>query len=504
MMTTGNPRWIAIQLISFFWLAWSFFSISVHALAGEMRSDAKSGPNIVFFLVDDLGWTDLSCFGSTFYETPNIDRLCQSGMKFTNAYTAASVCSPTRGSIMTGKHPVRLDITDWIPGMSGKRDSRKLIIPQDTHNMPLEEITLAEALKKNNYQTFFAGKWHLGEEEAFWPEHQGFDINIGGWSKGSPMGGYYAPYTNPRLSAEKKGEYLTERLTEESLRFLEKRNPSRPFLLYLSFYNVHTPIQAYRKKIDHFRQKAEESFAGETPRKQEGNGQTRLRQDNAAFASMVAAVDVAVGRVLEKIVSQQLEQETIVIFFSDNGGLATLRGNRGIGPTSNLPLRAGKGWLYEGGIRVPLIMRVPGVTEAGSVCDEPVVSTDFYPTLLELLGLPAMPRQHADGVSLVPLLEGDDSLERDTLYWHYPHYHGSAWPPGAAVRHGNWKLIEFFEDDDIELYRLDDDLGEKNDLAATHPEKARQLKKKLHDWLDRLDAKMPKPNPDYAPRSRIP
>lgn len=454
--------------------------------------------NIIFFLVDDLGWADLGCYGSTFHETPNIDALAESGMRFTNGYAAASICSPTRASIMTGKHPARVGITDWIPGASPPNDgSNRFLKLEDRNRLPLEEITIAERLRDYGYATFFAGKWHLGPE-GFWPEDQGFDINIGGHDRGSPPGGYYAPWKNPRLEAREKGEYLTERLTDESVQFLEDQDPDAPFFLYLSYYNVHTPIQPYEEVIDHFEEKAAEHFPTETPDPiRERDALTRSRQDNPAFASMVAAVDRSVGEVLEALEDNGLAENTAVFFFSDNGGLSTLPPRRSPGPTSNLPLRAGKGWLYEGGIREATIVRVPGVTTAGSVCVDPVVSTDFYPTLIEMADQPVDPDDHPDGRSLLPLLRGGSWKSPRSLYWHYPHYHGSGWTPGAAIRDGRWKLIEFWEEDAVELYDLALDEGERFDLSGEQPERVEELRSKLSEWQTEIGAQMPERNPDY-------
>lgn len=445
--------------------------------------------NFVFFLVDDLGWADVGCFGSEFYETPNIDALCASGMKFTNGYAACPVCSPTRASIMTGRHPVRVDITDWIPGRATSSvKNAKFEHVHDRDNLALSEVTIAEVLKQAGYATFFAGKWHLGAQ-GHWPEDQGFDINIGGHHRGSPPGGYYAPWSNPALKAKSKGEYLTERLTAESLSFLEE-SAEKPFLLYLSYYNVHTPIQPYQKHIDHFAEKANQ-FAGETPSLAEHDGTSRGRQDNAALASMVAAVDDSVGAVLAKLDELHQADNTVVIFFSDNGGLCTL-GNRP-GPTCNLPLRSGKGWLYEGGVREPTIVRAPGVTRPGTVSDTPIVSMDFFPTMLELAGLPLRSDLHVDGQSMVRLLKGSEASETRTLYWHYPHYHGSTWAPGASIRDGDWKLIEFYHYDNFELYNLRTDPGERTDLSEKMPSKAQELREKLQQWQTAMQARMPVP-----------
>ena len=468
----------------------SFLSI---ILFQSMTVNAAKQINFLFFLVDDMGWADIGANGSRFHETPHIDRLAKSGMRFTQGYAAGSVCSPTRASIMTGKHPVRVDITDWIPGQSNQ-PTNPLLHPEDRNSLPLEEVTIAEVLKQNGYQTFFAGKWHLGKEGE-WPTDQGFDINIGGHHKGSPPGGYYAPWTNPALKAKKKDEYLTERLTDESAKFLETRDKSKPFLLYLSYYNIHTPIQPYRKRVDHYKSKAGHTFIGTTPIQPEHGGKTRMRQDNPALASMVAAVDDSVGALLNKLEELKLKENTVVIFFSDNGGLSTLRR---IGPGCNLPLRAGKGWLYEGGIREPTIISAPGTTKPGSVSTKPIISMDFFPTMLDLAGLPLQPQLHVDGKSLLKQLKGNDSGQR-TFHWHYPHYHGSTWKPGAAIREGDWKLIEFYHYNNFELYNLANDLGEQNNLSDTLPNKAQELKEKLKKWQKRMNAKMPTKNPNYAP-----
>ena len=468
-----------------------YLSVLFIVLYNGLTVQAAKQTNFLFFLVDDMGWADIGANGSTFHETPHIDRLAKSAMRFTQGYAAGSVCSPTRASIMTGKHPVRVDITDWIPGQSN-RPTNPLLHPEDRHSLPLEEVTLAEALKQHGYQTFFAGKWHLGKEGE-WPTDQGFDINIGGHHKGSPPGGYYAPWTNPALKAKRKGEYLTERLTAESAKFLESRDKAKPFLLYLSYYNIHTPIQPYKKRIDHYKSKAEKSFTGPTPFEVEHDGKTRTRQDNPALASMVAAVDDSVGALLDKLEELKLDDNTVVIFFSDNGGLSTLGR---IGPGCNLPLRAGKGWLYEGGIREPTLIRAPGITRPGSVSHKPMISMDFFPTMLDLAGLPLQPKLHVDGRSLLSQLKGNDTGQR-TLHWHYPHYHGSSWKPGASIRDGDWKLIEFYHYKNFELYNLAKDPGERTNLAKRNPRKAAELRAKLSAWQKRMKAKMPVPNPDY-------
>ena len=332
-------------------------------------------PNVVFFLVDDLGWADVGCFGSEFHDTPNIDALAASGTRFTQGYAACPVCSPTRASILTGRHPVRVDITDWIPGRRAKEVERpRFKHINDRDNLALDEITIAELLRAEaNYQTFFLGKWHLGKK-GHWPTDQGFDVNIGGLEVGSPPGGYYGPWKNPNLKAKHDGEYLTTRLTDEAIKLIEERDSKRPFFLYFSYYNVHTPIQPDRRTIENYRRIANQKFSGPTPSVPLRETVSRTRQDNPEYASMVGAVDTSVGRVLKAIDDNELKEDTIVIFFSDNGGLCTLAQppNRvRLGPTSNLPLRSGKGWLYEGGIREPMIIRAPGFSKAGSVCETP-------------------------------------------------------------------------------------------------------------------------------------
>jgi arylsulfatase A-like enzyme len=462
------------------------------AAMGGCATGPAARPNFVFILVDDLGWTDLGCYGSTFYETPNLDRLAATGMRFTDAYAACPVCSPTRASIMTGKYPARLGITDWIPGDRPRK--RKLLGPPIHNQLALEEVTIAEALKQAGYTTFFAGKWHLGDD-GFHPEQQGFDINRGGHHKGSPPGGYYSPYKNPKLADGPDGEYLPDRLTDESIRFLEQHG-DEPFLLYLSFYTVHTPIQASKRHVDKYREKAADLPESREPAfVQEGQGWTKQRQDHPAYGSMVHAMDENVGRLLATLDALKLADKTVVIFMSDNGGLSTT-GRKG-SPTSNAPLRAGKGWCYEGGIREPMIIRAPGVTKAGGVNSSPVTSTDFYPTILELAGLKLDPARHRDGVSLAPLLTGTGSLQRRAIFWHYPHYHSSRWTPGAAVRAGDWKLIEFYEQERVELYNLRSDISERHDLSAERPRKKAELLELLHAWQRRVGAKMAGPNPNY-------
>jgi len=454
----------------------------------------EEAPNFIFILVDDLGWTDLGSYGSSFYETPNLDKLARKGVRFTDAYAASPVCSPTRASIMTGKYPSRINITDWIPGDDPK--DRKLLGTSDNHFLSLDEKTLAETLKDEGYSTFYAGKWHLGNI-GYFPENQGFDINKGGHHKGSPPGGYYTPYKNPKLEDGPEGEYLTDRLTNESIKFMEE-NTDKPFLLYLAFYTVHTPIQANLEYVNHFQEKnskLEES--GKAMLENEHEGSTVINQTNASYASMVYAMDKNVGRVMDYIEQNGLSDNTYIIFTADNGGLSTVQRDR-IAPTSVKPLRAGKGWCYEGGIRVPLIIAGPEI-ESGRVSDQQVISMDFYPTILDLADLALLQEQHMDGISIVPLLKKDEIIERDVLFWHYPHYHTSQWKPGSAIRSGDWKLIKFYDDETTELYNLSDDPGEKHDLAKTFPDKKDELQNLMKNMLQKTGALLPKRNPAYIP-----
>jgi arylsulfatase A-like enzyme len=421
-------------------------------------------------LADDLGWSDLGCYGSKFYQTPHLDRLAVKGMRFTDAYAASCVCSPTRASILTGKYPARLDLTIWLNGSSGTR--RKLLDAPFAKHLSLEDTTIAEALHGAGYTTASIGKWHLGPA-PYYPEHQGFDLNVAGTSSGSPAGGYFLP-NRMNLPGAEKGEYLTDRLTDEALEFIESTD-GKPFFLYQSYHSVHTPIQGKPDLVERYRQRP---IPGD-------------KQKNATYAAMVHSLDENVGRIMGKLDELGLNDRTAVFFFSDNGGF--------LGATSNRPLRLGKGYCYEGGHREPLIVRYPGLIEPGTVCPEPVISTDFYPTILELAGLELFPEQHVDGQSLLPLLKDPSAeLERETLFWHYPHYSPQGGTPASAIRDGDWKLIEFFEDGHLELYNLHQDLGEQHDLLAEHSEKAGQLHAKLKAWRAAVDAKMPIKNPRFA------
>lgn len=454
-------------------------------------------PNILFILVDDLGWADLGYTGSQFHETPNVDQLAASGMVFNDAYAASPVCSPSRAAIMTGKYPARLNLTDYIPGNRhyGPHKNQKLASHPFKLQLDLEEYTLAEAFKDAGYATFFAGKWHIGEEEKYYPHHQGFDLNKGGNNTGHPAGGYFSPYKNPQLVDGNEGEYLTDRLTDETIKFI-KDNKAQPFFAYLSFYTVHLPMQGKPEKVEKYRHKRSEmNYSGEAFIKQ-GETYHKQWQNRPHYGAMVESMDENVGRLLQVLEQENLTENTMVVFTSDNGGMSTSNRTDHI-PTTNLPLRAGKGYLYEGGIREPLIFYWHGKIEAGSTTDFPATGTDFYPTLLDVAGIELKPRQHKDGISLKPLLEGRNMDERP-MYWHYPHYSGGlGGRPSGAVRVGDYKLIEFFEDGRLELYNLKNDIKEEIDLAKSQHEKAEELKRLLHQWRKDVGAQMPFPNPAY-------
>lgn len=452
-------------------------------------------PNIVFILIDDLGWVDLGYTGSTFYETPNIDALSKKSIQFTNAYASSSVCSPSRAAILTGKNPARVNVTDWIPGDNPQ--NRKLLGPADYNELPLKEITIAEVLQSNGYKTFFAGKWHLGNED-FYPENQGFDINVGGGHMGQPPGGYYSPYKNPKLIDGPDGEYLTDRLTDESIKFIDTIGDN-PFLLYLTYYSVHTPIQPSNRHLKKFTKKLDNLRDKEIIQKIEGKGITTLEQKNPDYASMVYALDENIGRLIKQLKEKGVYENTLLIFTSDNGGLTTLMKDYNIvAPTSVTPLRAGKGWLYEGGIRVPLLIKPVNYSKENELSTEPVIGHDFFPTILSQAGIKMPENEIFDGVDLTPVLNTGESLNRKELFWHYPHYHGSAWTPGAAIRQGNWKLIEFYESGTTELYNLLDDISETNDLSSKYPEKVISLKEKLHYYQKSMNAKEAVQNPKFS------
>ena len=468
--------------------------------------------NVVFIIADDLGIMDTSPYNpECFYETPHIESLAQSGMRFTDGYAACPVCSPTRSSILTGQWPARTRNTDYFgapnqffgqhlpddyqpirDGQFSRHAQRPLWPAPYLGQLATSHTTLAEALKQNGYTTFFAGKWHLGPEGS-WPEEHGFDINKGGHQRGGPYGGkkYFSPYGNPRLKDGAPGEHLPSRLAEETVRFIGD-NADRPFLAYLSFYSVHTPLMAPKALVKKYqdrkkRENRRDEFLPEPPR------QNRITQAHAVYAAMVEAMDAAVGTVLSALEEHGVADHTLVIFTSDNGGLSTSEGS----PTSNLPFRAGKGWLYEGGIREPVLVRWPGVTEPGSVSDRVITSTDHFPTILEAAGLSLLPRQHCDGMSYASALrDAHDQGPQRALFWHYPHWGNQGGIPGAAVRSGDWKLIEWFWGKEPELFNLNDDPGEQQNLSAVCPEKLSELQAMLQSFREETHAILPATNPD--------
>lgn len=467
---------------------------SLHGAGAEPQAPSKTQPNILFILVDDYGVMDVGIEGSTFYETPNLDALARGGMRFTRGYTSCQVCSPSRASILLGKTPARHGITDWIGAKVGEEFAKprklKLLVPEYEHNLPAADVTLAEALKEAGYATFFAGKWHLGSQGS-WPEDHGFDINKGGWDVGSPMGGYFAPWKNPNLPSGPRGESLTQRLASETIAFLEQ-NKEKPFLAYLSFYAVHGPIQTTKPLWSKYRDKAAALPAPAERFKMDRRLPVRQVQDNPVYAGLIETMDNAVGRVLKRLDELGLSDNTIVCFTGDNGSVTS--GDNF--SSSALPYRGGKGRQWEGGFRVPFYIKAPGVAKPGSTCDVPVIHTDFYPTLLELAGLPLLPGQHTDGVSLLTLLQGR-KIDPRPLFWHYPHYGNQGGEPSSIIQKDGWKLIHYWEDNRNELYRLSSDVGEQNDLAKQEPQRTAQLWAELEAWLKETGARIPQPYPGY-------
>lgn len=459
------------QLLVFTFLV--FWTTPASTLAAQKK------PNIILMLIDDMGWTDLGCYGSQYYETPNIDQLAKDGMKFTQAYSACTVCSPTRSAIMTGRYPARTHITDWIAGHD--RPFAKLKIPDWQKVMPLEEETIAERLKTAGYATASIGKWHLGPE-GFWPTEQGFDVNVAGMDLGSPPS-YFSPYKIKTLTDGPEGEYLPDRLTQEAIKFIEK-NKETPFFIYLPHYAVHTPIQAKKEVIAKYQAK------------KASNGHS-----NPVYAGLVEGVDDSVGALRARLSQLGLAENTLFIFTSDNGGLSHQVDARGWRRqvTDNSPSRLGKGSAFDGGVHIPLIVSWPGQIKPGSECNAPVISCDHYSTLLEAAGVPVKASHEPDGESLLPLLRQTGKLKRDAIYWHYPHYHPGSATPYSAVRSGDWKLIEFQEDNHVELYNLQRDPGEADNLATEQPEKASSLRAQLASWRQTVGAQMPASNPAYDP-----
>lgn len=480
-----------------------------------LNAQSTSRPNIVLILADDLGWKDLSNQGSVYYESPHIDRIAKEGMKFNRGYAACQVCSPSRAAILSGKSPARLKITDWIGAKMGDQWERNTrLLPAYYHrHLPHSDVTMAEAFGAAGYRTFFAGKWHLGGKGSL-PQDHGFDVNIGGNHRGSPSGGYFSPYKNSNIENGPPGEQLPLRLGRETADWIEA-NQDQPFLAFLSFYSVHGPLETtkalwkkYRDKTLQFPQPANRFLIDRT-------SPVRQIQDNPIYAGMVESMDDAVGIVLQRLETLDLIENTIIIFTSDNGGVSA----GDCKATANLPLRGGKGRQWEGGIRVPLYIRLPNGKPG--ITTTPAIGTDFYPTLLELCGLPMRPNQHVDGVSLAPiLLNGNDpkmsnasdtpdsadglamqkaveKLDRRHLFWHYPHYGNQGGEPSSIVSQGQWKLIYYYEDDRGELYNIIDDVGERNDVASQHPGIALSMRSTLQQWLKKTDAELPTGNPKF-------
>ena len=449
-----------------------------------IASAERTPPNIVLILVDDLGWRDLGCYGrGDVYETPNIDALASEGMRFTQAYSDCPVCSPSRAALLTGKNPARLQFTGHITAIGRHRhpDNSRIIPPDDFMYLRHEEITLAEALKPRGYVSGHFGKWHLGHE-GYWPTDQGFDVNAGGWTHGSPPT-YWGPYKNPdkewnaaipTLKDGEEGEYLTDRLTEEAIAFINQ-NKSKPFFLYVPYYSVHTPLEAPEALVDKYTKKLDSI------------GEQIIKP---TYAAMVERVDQNVGKILDTLDELGLSENTIVVFFSDNGGYR--------GATDNRPLRESKSYLYEGGIRVPLILRWPGVIPKNVKEDTPVIGSDLFPTLITMAGGKIPGATELDGVEIQSLWTSGEAPKRDTFYWYYPHY-GLSKEPAMAVRKGDFKLIHFYDPPRTELYNLGTDLGETRDLAAEMPEKVKELKEAMRNYLAEVGAKMHTQNPDHTP-----
>jgi arylsulfatase A-like enzyme len=447
--------------------------------AGLVKAQSRR-PNIVLILVDDYGWRDTGYNGSTFYETPSIDRLAHTGMVFTNGYSASPVCSPTRAAIMTGKYPARLHLTSHLQGASNRFHYTRMVQPSARLELPLSEVTIAELLSEQGYRTACIGKWHLGKQ-GFLPKDQGFDVSLAGDEAGS-TNDFFFPQWQKKIPLDgKPGEYLTDRLTDLAVDFIEQ-NKRQPFFLYLPHFAVHTPIQSRPDKLPKYKAKSRPEHP----------------QNYAEYAGMIESVDDSVGRVLRALRDAGVHQNTVVLFSSDNGGVTSLEWKKRP-VTSNLPLRSGKGHVYEGGIRVPTVVRWPGVTKAGSRCDEVIVSYDYAPTIASIAGVPSSRVKSMDGVNFTPLLRGAAQLDRADNFWHYPHYSPQLGKPAAAIRRGPHKLILFFEDSRTELYNLRDDIGETKDLSSEKPDLAASMRRRLEAWLQETKAQIPQKNPGYDP-----
>lgn len=456
-------------------------------------------PNVIFILADDFGWNDLGCMGSKYYETPNLDRLANSGIKFTNAYAACQVSSPSRASIMTGKYTPRHNITNYIGAKSGKEwrtmNRHNKMLPTDySRNLSADEYTLPECLRENGYTTFIAGKWHLGDIGSY-PEDHGFDINKGGWLAATPRGGYFVPYKNPKLPDGPNGENLSVRLGDETINFIREhtQNCSSPFFVYLSFYAVHDPIQTTKEKWSYFREKAHQTGIQKNGFLIDRTLPVRQVQDNPVYAGLVKQMDESIGNVLNAVTELGLDKNTMIIFTSDNGGVTSGDSYS----TSLLPLRGGKGRQWEGGLRVPLLIKYPGCKAA--VCTTPIIGTDLYPTILDYVGIKAQPQQHKDGISIMPIIESE-SIPDHSLFWHYPHYGNQGGEPTSIIRDGNWKLIYYHEDQHYELYNIDVDLSENKSFNIQYPRKLKRMQTLLLKWLREVKAQMPVPDIQYDPK----
>jgi len=457
----------------------------VSLFQGALCAAAKP-PNIVFLLVDDLGFGDFGCYGAEFHETPNIDQLANEGMRFTNAYAACTVCSPSRAAILSGRYPARLRLTDWITGHSYA--NAKLAVPDWTMKIAHERVLLPEALKEGGYVTAFFGKWHLMPDGAedfdkHYPTEHGFDSNVGGREWGQPRGKgkYFWPFDMPGLGDGEEGDYLTDKLTDTALEFLDATEREQPFLLYLSYYTLHGPIMCPPALRAKYAEKAK-NFSNE-----------KNEYVNPGRAGMVESLDTSVGRIVAKLEELGISGNTLVVLTGDNGGNFD---------ETTAGLKGYKGFSHEGGTREPFIVKWPGKVAENTTCDVVTIGTDLYPTFLDAAGLPLRPDEHLDGLSIVPLLEGAvTELDRDTLYWHYPHYHRTK--PYGAVRSGDWKLIEFFEDGALELYNLKNDPSESRNLIGAQPGKAKLLMENMVAWRLEVGAQMPRPNPDYDPGAEV-
>lgn len=458
-------------------------------------------PDLILICIDDLGATDLGCFGSSFYETPNLDRLAAKGMRFTDAYATCHVCSPTRASLLTGRYPARVGITQFIGGRS---QARLADVPYLNH-LPHELTTVASALREGGYATWHVGKWHLGGEGSL-PTDHGFDRNIGGRDWGMPKEGYWAPWGIPSMPEAPAGTYLTDALTDAAIGLVRDRDRDKPYFLNLWHYAVHTPIQAPPILVEKYKAKARalgldritpHSLGEHYPCEHKRHQRVIRRhlQSDPTYAAMIENLDTNLGRLLEAVAVYGDPANTLVVFTADNGGLATAEG----APTCNSPWFEGKGWAYEGGTRVCQIASWPARIGAGTTSTQPVTSCDVFPTFLDAAGLPTRPDDHCDGLSLVPLFSGG-TLTREDLFWHYPHYSNQGDSPSCSIRSGSWKLIEHFENGKLELYDLAKDPSERQDLSGKpdQADRLRDLHRRLVQWRGEVLAKIPEANPDWV------